>query len=206
MRRIAGLSLVVLFLFAPLFGCASCPDGRCASRQVAEAYADDDCSYCGSDGIRPDGFPCSHCDSCAPRLGGCGPLRDCVTGLFRFPGRCSGACGEVYWDEWQNDPPKCDPCVRYGNCRRSHLAELWGTIVGGYCSDEGCAGECGVDDCDGACGDHVMAHDYREHEHDRAPTRAKKGPREPAPAPPLVPADDEQPDQKAQRPRRVIRR
>ena len=115
----------------------------------------------------------------------------------------------MYWDEWYNEPPACDPCGRYGNCRKSHLRELWGKIVGGHCSDDGCLNECGVADCDGACGDHVMAHDYRERDdrdHEHAPTRAKKAPVDPAPAPPVVPSDDDQPDQKAQRTRRVIRR
>lgn len=49
---------------------------------------------------------------------------------------CSGACGEVYWDEHINDPPVCDPCGpqgawgggNCGTCRPwySRMRDLWG--------------------------------------------------------------------------------
>lgn len=29
---------------------------------------------------------------------------------------CNSGCGEVYWNEWDSDPPYCcDPCNRCGN-------------------------------------------------------------------------------------------
>jgi hypothetical protein len=47
------------------------------------------------------------CDSCD---GNQGPLRDALGAICG----CTG-CGDLYWSEWHNDPPGCEPCDRCGN-------------------------------------------------------------------------------------------
>lgn len=67
--------------------------------------------------------------ACGCGGGGCGLRGHWLGGVFfgsccgrlvqsfdRLCGGCSGCSGEVYWNEWHNDPPSCcDPCDRCGN-------------------------------------------------------------------------------------------
>jgi len=198
MRLIAWLTVVASLVLAPLAGCATCPNGRCTSQQVVDECCDDEscddeCSQCGSDGIQPNGFPC---DCCGPQL--CNPFTgQPVRTYFSNIMTCGGGCSEVYWGEWLSDPPDpCDPCVNLGNCsRRGFLTNFWDTIANGDCSDDCCE-----DDCTYA------GHDHATPSAPRLKTTPPNLPLDPAPAPPSVSPEDTQPDQKAVRPRRVIRR
>jgi hypothetical protein len=119
------------------------------------------------------------------------PIRSCFRNLLT----CGSGCSEVYWGEWLSDPPACcDPCVNLGNChRRGFLENCWSTI----------AGDCGNDSCVDPCGYTARG----GHSHDPyLPSGSMHEPVDPPPAPPTVAPDALQPDQKAVRPRRVIRR
>lgn len=85
----------------------------------------DDCCGDASCGVEPD-CGCEPACGCAEPdcgcEGSCG-LRGCLRG-WRFLGRynplgclgCGGCDGELYWNEWSNDPPRCcDPCNRCGD-------------------------------------------------------------------------------------------
>ncbi len=89
---------------------------------------------CGADctcGSKVGGDKCTCGSGCADgccgfggRIGPCGDRCDggCTTCGRRSPccilnwlSACSG-CGEFYWNEWYNDPPRCaEPCDCYGN-------------------------------------------------------------------------------------------
>ena len=110
--------------------------------------------YCCSDGAGPygaadfshegdmiTGGPSGSCDSC----GGCGSGHCCGFGLIRLLKKvltpCYG-CGELYWNEFYNDPPaNCEPCNNHGNWIGWHP---WGRVWGkglwrhGCCDDGGC--------------------------------------------------------------------
>lgn len=89
------------------------------------------------------------CDSCAPK------------GLTNLAGlaSCNGACGEVYYDEWINEPPTpdncgydCGGCGRCGQCRplMSVLKLLWGRPYHSACDTSFLTGpSCGCDSCGG---------------------------------------------------------
>lgn len=100
------------------------------------------------------------CGPCGPMMsggcstGGCGEAA--MVGPRLTPGllagsSCRAGCGEVYVDEWLNEPPVADNCGGCGGCSscgerqpiRTALRLLWGTPYQGS--------------CDGACdsmGDH----------------------------------------------------
>ncbi len=67
-------------------------------------------SACGC-GATCDGEPSCGCSTGNCGRGGCcvcRMVRDCLFG-------CNG-CGELYWCEWANDPPRCcEPCDRFGH-------------------------------------------------------------------------------------------
>ena len=69
---------------------------------------------CG-DSLAFQKYDCACDGACGPCGGGgcgCGSQGDGLLGrLFG----CTG-CGELYWNEWHNDPPTvCEPCDRCGN-------------------------------------------------------------------------------------------
>ena len=86
-----------------------CPDASCGCPDASCGCPDASC-----------GCP----DSCTGGVGcgsGCSkkscPLLNCnfIKSLFGCGG-CAGCSNEVYWSEWNNDPPcDCDPCDCYGN-------------------------------------------------------------------------------------------
>jgi hypothetical protein len=50
---------------------------------------------------------------------------------------CAGCSGETYWNEWHNDPPRCqDPCNCHGDWIGPGCCPSCGPCNGGY----GCAG------------------------------------------------------------------
>ena len=82
----------------------------------------------------------------------CGPQRSRgLIGCLRKLLTCGSGCGELYVDEWLNDPPDCcDPCDNCGNwigphgsChggpRPLHRGNLWGQRFA-----ESCCEQCGM--------------------------------------------------------------
>lgn len=133
------------------FGPGSMPDcSQCSPCMDEEPLCGDGCGSCG---LGPVGAPVAGpaCGPvCASGCDPCGepcdwhPLGWLVT-LFHPITYCGRSCGEVYINEFHNDPPDCcDPCDRCGQ------------YVGGACSTGGCAalpgegpGGCATGDCGG---------------------------------------------------------
>lgn len=97
-------------------GGVACGDGcRCGdARTSGDGCANGRCG-CQSGGGRcgcKSGGACG-CGKCGDGCHRCGRPTPCwVLNLFC---RCAG-CGEWYWNEWYNDPPRCaEPCDCYGN-------------------------------------------------------------------------------------------
>lgn len=102
---------------------------------------------CGAIGCA--GSPCDSCASPNEFYAG-GPL----SGIVGWNGAagcnsCSSGCGEMYVDEWLNEPPVVDNCG-CGECRtcgrqpiRSLLRILWGDSYCGSCETH-CDGEIGL--------------------------------------------------------------
>lgn len=76
-----------------------------------------------------DDGSCEGGDCSGPACGGCGGCGACCPNPIKTLWRsltCSSGCGEIYFDEWINDPPEhCDPCDDnggyigpQGSCRR----------------------------------------------------------------------------------------
>lgn len=88
-----------------------CPDATCgcpdASCGCPDACYDPACGCpdnCGS------GVCSKSCDRC-PLFGFLGRVLGCEGSNC-----CGGCSGELYWNEWSNDPPcAADPCDSYGN-------------------------------------------------------------------------------------------
>ncbi|TWT37670.1 hypothetical protein KOR34_26300 [Posidoniimonas corsicana] len=95
-----------------------CADPACCAEP--DCCADPDCCCdTGCDigcGVEDCCDPCG-CGDC------CGKPCGCLVKIKRTLGRllgglcaCDGCDGEVYWNEWHNDPPRCcDPCDKCGN-------------------------------------------------------------------------------------------
>jgi hypothetical protein len=93
-------------LFTVAAGCRGIGCGGSCGNGASYAFSKYDCSCdpccngtygCGSGG-----------QSCGCRTQGSRPILDALCG-------CSG-CGELYWNEWYNDPPAvCEPCDARGN-------------------------------------------------------------------------------------------
>lgn len=130
--------LTLILLAALAGGCANerrwtCPEGQC-----------------GVLSGRFDGCnTCTNCEACGEILGQCRchPLT-----AFKNRITCGEGCGEIYWNEWINDPPMpCDPCD-----------EQCGNFIGRRCcpppwrkrtSEMLLGRRCCTTDCDGgACG------------------------------------------------------
>lgn len=207
MSRFASLSVILSWLaMSAMSGCATCPDGRCGGWSDMPVGESCDCDFCGSDGILPNGYPCDRCGPKFPNPLAGRPFRSLYYNLVR----CSNGCGEVYWDEWLNDPPTCDPCVGTAGHRHfSLLRSCWAAICGEDCGPacrEGCPdGACLAEEAHGN-----WLHATEREPLEEAPAPPKAAPRKlqapAAPEPPAPPADEPQPDQKAQYPRRTIRR
>jgi hypothetical protein len=114
--------LGVLASLALQVGCCSihvdyaAPHGRPVPSSMGDACCED--SECGINGLHFIGH----------RLASLHNQVACST-------HCSSGCGEVYWDEYINEPPVCDPCGcnnewvgGCGHCRPwySRLRDLWG--------------------------------------------------------------------------------
>ena len=91
---------------------------------------------------------CGSCATCPPAGPGCGH----VLGHLNSALTCGSGCGEVYWGEWINHPPKyCDPCDNNGNwtgagaCGASSwrpfqgLRNLWGYRYASAGYESGCS-------------------------------------------------------------------
>ncbi|MEQ8790760.1 MAG: hypothetical protein RIC55_30965 [Pirellulaceae bacterium] len=98
------------------------------------------------------------CHSCGEV--GCGGA--CMSGplqMARQMATCGAGCGNLYINEWINDPPdRCDPCDDCGNWGpRGCKSRVWGrqgfTSLWGYRADMGGGGACG-----GGCTEHAHAH------------------------------------------------
>jgi hypothetical protein len=117
-------SLIALLLFAASTGCQSLHN--CDDRVYRE-----DC---------PD---CLETQGKVPLLRRWVPL-----------GACRGGCGEVYWGEWRNDPPKCDSC-NCGHCAYGQdcspapsgpfSALTMRALTGGHCDTPNCCRDRGCD-------------------------------------------------------------
>lgn len=94
---------------------------------------------------------------CACGGSGCGSCGGHVLAKIGAHKSCQGACGEVYYDEWINEPPvadncgfSCGGCGACGQCRPllKKLRMLWGTPYHACCpSPFECGGSCGCDSC-----------------------------------------------------------
>gem|GEM_PF-3526079 len=70
------------------------------------------------------GIPACGCTEGSCDTVGCGNGIECdkchggwlkkLFGYFQLRG-CAGCDGELYWSEWHNDPPSCEPCDSCGN-------------------------------------------------------------------------------------------
>jgi hypothetical protein len=129
LKRIAPISIAAAVLMLAN-GCCCTQPHMCGDVAV--------CDSCDGGG----------CGSCGCAVGCCPgrPLAGCLTRALT----CGSGCGDVYWDEWINDPPACcDPCDDYGNwtgnaycpprCRPlSGLGHLWGYRYAPAGCDEAC--------------------------------------------------------------------
>lgn len=88
-----------------------CPDAACGCPDAACGCPDAACGCPTDCGTVTCGSGCSSsCNDC--------PIFGCLGRLFGgcLSGCCGGCSGELYYDEWCNDPPApCDPCDAYGN-------------------------------------------------------------------------------------------
>jgi hypothetical protein len=84
------------------------------------------------------------CETCGPgfcgkcgvdRCGGCRTCRPPICPVLGTLTDCAG-CGERYWNEWYNDPPRCaDPCDCCGNWMGPGVPTC---CSGGACGHGGC--------------------------------------------------------------------
>ncbi len=116
--------LAVLGIVVPVLahsGC--CLTGGCGAHggygfptgAIGHTCSDCDIGEIGCESCEP--VPCAaECDGYGH---GCGlHFGSCLTRLFsRFHGcnSCGSGCGEVYWHDWINHPPTCDPCDSCGH-------------------------------------------------------------------------------------------
>lgn len=87
-------------------GCETCGGGFCGRDEETWGSPGAGCAGCGG-----------KCASCAGNCssGGCGCGKQSPCWLLNGFATCAG-CGERYWNEWYNDPPRCaEPCDCYGN-------------------------------------------------------------------------------------------
>jgi hypothetical protein len=83
-----------------------CGDGCRGTSPYAFQKYEACCETCGP----PDGYPCGACLECGDKCA-CGRSLRWLGALTD----CAG-CGERYWSEWYNDPPRCaEPCDCCGN-------------------------------------------------------------------------------------------
>lgn len=147
-------------------GCGGCGGSTCGSC-CEPACGCDSCGQCCE--------PACGCDSCCSPCGGCGSCgsgcatwcgngtacspRKCCAKYFGFGSCCGhlinalccgssgcGCNGEVYWNEWHNDPPCChDPCDQCGQWNGPRA----GCGCNGGCSNGscGCHGGCSTGSC-----------------------------------------------------------
>jgi hypothetical protein len=111
-------------------GCGNCCEPACGC----------DCGNC----CEPTcGTGCgSCCESCCSHsccLKHCGFCSGCghILSMLCCCSPCAGCSGETYWNEWHNDPPRCqDPCNCHGDWIGPGCCPSCGPCNGGY----GCAG------------------------------------------------------------------
>jgi hypothetical protein len=118
--------------------CGGCCEGDCGN--CCEQACGCECGNC----CEPTcGAGCGSC--CAPCRYRMCPLKNCgfccccghILSALCSCCPCAGCSGETYWNEWHNDPPRCqDPC----NCH--------GDWIGPGCGP-GCCPSCGP--CNGGC-------------------------------------------------------
>ena len=143
---------------------------RCAAilLSLASLHFAGCCCVPNSNCISPmGGCGTGSCDDGAPRHpglfdcecggSGCGSCGSHVLAKIGAHKSCQGACGEVYYDEWINEPPvadncgfSCGGCGACGQCRPllKKLRMLWGNPYHACCpSPFECGGSCGCDTC-----------------------------------------------------------
>lgn len=139
------------------------------------------------------GKPCGNCGALACQYCGVGSrVHESLASM-----NCKSGCGEVYWGEWSDNPPKCEPCDCDGNwtgpndCCSPHSSwlwngwrYLWGYRYCPYDCDGGCAA------CDSGYGGYSQP-TYVESAQSLKP-RAKAA--QPKPAAPEVPAIEPSPE------------
>jgi hypothetical protein len=91
-----------------------CTGGACSKCGQKSCTCGDKVACGDGCGGRSDWTGCSSCQGgCGGGCGACGKRSPCW--LLDAFCKCSG-CGELYFNEWCNDPPSCcDPCDCYGN-------------------------------------------------------------------------------------------
>ncbi|TWT77009.1 hypothetical protein Pla123a_24360 [Posidoniimonas polymericola] len=111
--------------FCVCTGSDGCCDASCGCEVGCGCEADCavDPGCCAEPGCCAD--PCCGADACGD-VCGCGdccrPGAACLYNVKYALGKlfgglvgCSGCDGEIYWNEWHNDPPRCcDPCDKCG--------------------------------------------------------------------------------------------
>ncbi len=112
-------------------GCGSCcePACGCECGSSCEPSCGTGCGSC-CEPCRSHKCCLKHCGFCS----GCGYLVGALCG-----GASCGCSGETYWNEWHNDPPRCqDPC----NCHGEWIGPGYGSgcCPGGGPCNGGCAG------------------------------------------------------------------
>lgn len=104
---------------------------------------------------------CGNCEPGAPACGPCGAAEPCAVAAPAGPLRrmltCNAGCGDLYFGEWQYDPPDaCDPCNNHGDfvgpvcCGPSCWQRFWRGVHGVRGGPVGCLPECSRPECD-AC-------------------------------------------------------
>jgi len=140
---------VPFLLYGTVIGC-SC------SQYAGRKY--DSCNGCGPGSWAPPGcgglYACGCGDQCVGACDGscdsgcsdgCGAQCGCGAGQGLFRGQilnalcgCSGCDSELYWSEWHNDPPCCEPCDCCGNYTGKNCC------TSGCCTSPTCTGGCDV--------------------------------------------------------------
>lgn len=170
---------------------AHCGPGHFDSAMAAPDCGCGDCgSTCGDTcGTSACG---SHCgptyDVCLPRL----PLHKLRQRLIDGITCGAGCSDEIYWGEWFHDPPKCDPCDKYGNYIGPQHGPCRPGLLGVRYGNDSCLTDCGTcNHCTGHVHTERMPAEGTIIYEGAPPSRPtpRRSPVPPIPAEPISPSD-----------------
>ena len=143
--QLISTSLIVSSLLLSATGCVCMDRGGGCSMGSTAGPCQTGCDTCAGDGDFPAGGPLSRLVGWS---GGCGNCKEGCDSCSSCKVGCGAGCGELYVDEWVNEPPTVDNCG-CGECLncgrqpvRSLFRLLWGDQYCGSC-ETGC--DSGID-------------------------------------------------------------